>query len=557
MIKSNFNFFSLGGFDEPGKNLYVLEHKDNFFIFDSGNLTPVTEKLGVNKVIPDMSWVKENSSKIKAIFITQADEEHIGSISYLLQTGVDCNVYLSPFTRYVAVGLLRKAGVRYEKIVDVFPDKEIQISDDISFSAFSTFSSMPNSLGFVINTPSGSFCHVQSFCFNNDKNKIFSQDIKSIINVTRNKKISLLSVYSNSPNQLGFTSPNHRVFKYFDSLIRNSDNRFFVSFYNNQYHQIISLVKLASELRRPIYFTDSDTRKIISFLHDKKLFSCSNYQVIDANEIKDHPNLIIIVSAYADMIYKIMTNIASNATPGIEINPESDIFISHARPVKGNERFSSRALDELSRSGMQIKNIPKNILDISASSEDIKMLINLINPENIVVNNCLYKEAVDFSFLAREAGISKNNIINVYNGDKLSYDNGVWKIYNNFIKLKEQYTDNFGLSDVASSIIDERFQMSADGVANISCLIDKNTKLPVSYVSVDLKGVTFEDATIDPIIKKISDSVYLTIVKYAKENKGKSFNFKDMRNNVRKKSTKVIEKIMKKKPVVLSTIIEI
>lgn len=557
MVKSEFNFFSLGGFDEPGKNLYVLEHNDAYFIFDSGNLTPVTEKLGVNKVVPDMTWIKQNSKKIKGIFITQADEEHIGSLSYLLQSGVECNVYTSPFTRYVIIGLLRKAGIRYEKIVDVFPDKEFQLTDEVSFSAFSTFSSMPNSLGFVLNTPSGSFCHLQSFCFNNDKNKIFSQDIKSIINATKGRKISLLSIYSNMPNQIGFSSPNHRVYKYFDSIIRNSDKRFFVSFYNNQYHQIISLIKLASETKRPIHFTDQDTRKIISFLHEKKLFSSSFFEVIEANEIKDRSNVIIIVSSYADMIYKIMTNIANNALPGLEINPDNDVFISHAKPVKGNERFSSRALDELSRSGVQIKNAPKSILDISASSEDIKMMINLINPENIVVNNCLYKEAKDFALLAKEAGINPNNIISCYNGDKLSYENNKWKVHNNFIHLKEQYTDNFGLTDVASSIIDERFQMSADGVANISCLIDKKTKLPVSGVTVDLKGVTFEDASIEPIIQKIADAVYLTIIKYVKENKGKSFNFKDMRNNVRKKSTKVIEKVMKKKPVVLSTIIEI
>lgn len=562
---SKLNFFALGGQDERGKNCYVLEINNDLYIFNSGSLVPTTSLLGVKQLIPDFDWLIKNKKRIKGLMLGYPTIDNIGSLEYLFQAVGPIPIYTSvigkTFIETLAEKKLQNLALKNLKIYVMDPLKIFKIEQQ-EIIPFKVCCSMPWGYGFAFKTNNGYIVFIDDFIDANDKNLAFESQLNDLVGLIGNKILLLIVGVGYVGKNTGYTSPNHKSKIILDRIISSAKGRVFLACYDSNAYAILTAAQLAKQTNRPFTIYSHTFINIFNTVVKNKIFNNRNLITMPISQIDASDNAIICITSNPNRLYIKLSKIANNEDEKIHYKP-NDTFVFITPRVAGYEGVEAKILDDVARNDVNYYKLTNDVLPMQASDEDQKYLINLLKPKYIAPISGLYKDFINYLNIAKQAGVSLEQIRILYNGEILSIVNDTLVKTNKEIKLEAKCIDSGGIQDVGASILFEREQMADNGVITIALFYDHKKSIFLKDIKYNVLGISDEVKKMEEVEKKILDFIndaIASLTKNKQQQHNKRINANEMREfkiNLKKGITKLFEKSVNKKPIVLPTVIDL
>ena len=564
MNKSVVKLTPIGGQAENGKSMYCLEIDDQWFIIDAGYRFPEVDKLGVDVIIPNFDYLKENKDKIKAIFITHGHDDVMGALPYLLQE-VNVPIYTTDLTADLIDQLLqrymRHSHVSYKyKIKRVNMNATIKVAG-VTVEFFPITHSIPGSVGLAFLTPNGYVVYSSEFIIDFGAPERFRCNIQKMMEIGKKGVLALLCESSYSKND-GYTSPKHKLTDKIESIFEDATGRIIISSYAQNAFRTQEIAQLAKKYNRKICFYGRDkydnTNTIMWIArHTKRpILDIHPSYIADSKAISDKKNmdkLVVLLSGSPRRIYHDILDIIDGGDEKLKLQ-ESDTFIVASPVLPGTEKIANRAINELYKTDTQIHVLKnKELQSMHASEEDIKVLIQILNPKYFIPIKGEYQHFVAVSDVAKKMSIKDDNIIIVDNGEIITFNDGKLQDYRDSITIEDVMIDGLGIGDVGVKVIDDRNQLQNDGVVIIGMTIDGKTKEIVANTDVQTRGFIYLKDS-ENIVRAIIEMAEKELEAYKKDDNG---DIRDVRQTIKDKANRYIIKETGKRPVILPVIIEL
>jgi ribonuclease J len=284
---------------------------------------------------------------------------------------------------------------------------------------FKISNSMPRSLGFVFATKDGCIIYIDDFIYSANKNISFEDQVHLINQITKGNNLLLLAGVGQVSKNAGFTNPNHRCIKYFNDLLIDAPGKVIFGCFGSDSYKILSLCRAAAQLNKPICFESPSALFLFEFLKQKQYFNSKN-QVIPLEQLEKTENAILIVTSTEARLFTKLRKIITGDDPLIIIKP-TDTFVFAEPTIPGYETLEAQLFDEVDRTNFAtVHKLDKNILSVSASGEDQKLLVETLNPKYIIPISGLYMNFVDYQKYVIQTGFIKSNILFLENGQVVS-----------------------------------------------------------------------------------------------------------------------------------------
>ena len=564
MNKSVVKLTPIGGQAENGKSMYCLEIDDQWFIIDAGYRFPEVDKLGVDVIIPNFDYLKENKDKIKAIFITHGHDDVMGALPYLLQE-VNVPIYTTDLTADLIDQLLqrymRHSHVSYKyKIKRVNMNATIKVAG-VTVEFFPITHSIPGSVGLAFLTPNGYVVYSSEFIIDFGAPERFRCNIQKMMEIGKKGVLALLCESSYSKND-GYTSPKHKLTDKIESIFEDATGRIIISSYAQNAFRTQEIAQLAKKYNRKICFYGRDkydnTNTIMRIArHTKRpILDIHPSYIADSKAISDKKNmdkLVVLLSGSPRRIYHDILDIIDGGDEKLKLQ-ESDTFIVASPVLPGTEKIANRAINELYKTDTQIHVLKnKELQSMHASEEDIKVLIQILNPKYFIPIKGEYQHFVAVSDVAKKMSIKDDYIIIVDNGEIITFNDGKLQDYRDSITIEDVMIDGLGIGDVGVKVIDDRNQLQNDGVVIIGMTIDGKTKEIVANTDVQTRGFIYLKYS-ENIVRAIIEMAEKELEAYKKDDNG---DIRDVRQTIKDKANRYIIKETGKRPVILTVIIEL
>ena len=564
MNKSVVKLTPIGGQAENGKSMYCLEIDDQWFIIDAGYRFPEVDKLGVDVIIPNFDYLKENKDKIKAIFITHGHDDVMGALPYLLQE-VNVPIYTTDLTADLIDQLLKRymrhSHVSYKyKIKRVNMNATIKVAG-VTVEFFPITHSIPGSVGLAFLTPNGYVVYSSEFIIDFGAPERFRCNIQKMMEIGKKGVLALLCESSYSKND-GYTSPKHKLTDKIESIFEDATGRIIISSYAQNAFRTQEIAQLAKKYNRKICFYGRDkydnTNTIMRIArHTKRpILDIHPSYIADSKAISDKKNmdkLVVLLSGSPRRIYHDILDIIDGGDEKLKLQ-ESDTFIVASPVLPGTEKIANRAINELYKTDTQIHVLKnKELQSMHASEEDIKVLIQILNPKYFIPIKGEYQHFVAVSDVAKKMSIKDDNIIIVDNGEIITFNDGKLQDYRDSITIEDVMIDGLGIGDVGVKVIDDRNQLQNDGVVIIGMTIDGKTKEIVANTDVQTRGFIYLKDS-ENIVRAIIEMAEKELEAYKKNDNG---DIRDVRQTIKDKANRYIIKETGKRPVILPVIIEL
>lgn len=347
------NFFALGGLDERGKNLYCIEVEQEIFIFDAGTKNPERGILGIDVVIPNFDYLKDNRARIKGIFITKSSDECSEAITYILKE-LSLPVYGSSLTCNILKFHLQRFKVRgKEECFHVINAKDVLNFGLCKIEIFSTTTNMPNSFGFVLNTPDGSIIYIGSYIFDAKADPNFSTDLQHLNKIVSQNKMLLFLSEASSASRRDYTAPNHKIKNYIEYAVKEAEGRIIFACFDQDLHKISELFDLVRENNISVGIYGQTLLESLKVLSDNKKLNFTGINLKALQEVVKEKKSLIIITGSGERLYSRLIKIASENDDILDIK-ESDTIILATPPNPGSELNHANVLDELARTVAKI-----------------------------------------------------------------------------------------------------------------------------------------------------------------------------------------------------------
>ncbi|ATZ18263.1 ribonuclease J [Mesoplasma melaleucae] len=468
--------FALGGLEEIGKNTYCIEHENEIIMIDAGVKFPDDSMLGINAVIPDYSYLKENEKKIKALFITHGHEDHIGGIHYLVKQ-VNIPVIYAP---ELAAALIRDR-LKEHKLTDKTIVKEY-VADDVwatknlrvSYAALNH--SIPDAFGILVETPNGNIFSTGDYKFDWSPLGHFAELSK--LASMGDKGIELLMADSTNAEVEGYTPGEKGIMENIDKLFLKAKGRIFITTFASNVHRIQQIVELANKYDKKVVILGRSIERIIKIIRQMGHLKINDKMFIKANDIEKYPaNKIMIISTGSQgEPMAALSRIATNRHQSISIIP-GDTVIFSSSPIPGNRADVEILINRLTRIGANvIESSLSNRIHTSghASQEEQKLLFTLLRPNYFMPMHGEFRMLKKHIETAESVNLESGHGFVMANGDQLELLQGKASIGKR-IDADAIYVDGKDMTAHASNIIRERDILSKDGLISVVVSIDSQT----------------------------------------------------------------------------------
>ena len=499
---SKIKIFSLGGLDENGKNTYVMEIDKDIFIFDCGLKYASGNMLGIDYIIPDFSYLVKNKKRIKGLFITHGHLENMGATTDLLSQIPNLKVYATKFTKYV----LMEQGVNPNNIVEIKAHKKINFGH-VSIFPISVSHSAPDAVMYVVNTKDGAICYTGDFIFDPSMMGAYDMDLGKIAYVGKQGVLCLLSESVFSEN-IGHTSPNHKLVETFRNAIKNASGRVMFTVLPTHLYTIQEIFDASLNSHRKIVVMGKKLQNVVHFGMKEGYLTVPDDTLGDLSNVDDN-NAILLLSDDKASPYAAVSKILNGYDKFIKLKSDDTIVFAEPR-YDSNEKLLVRLENDLAEFGCEIVNIPsdKTILH-HASSEDLMQMIKLMRPKYYMPVKGEYRYMVGNADLAFSLGIPKENIILKQNGEVVTFENGVLTLNNEKVKVGDALIDGNSSDDVGELVIKDREMLSENGIVLISATISRQDKVILVGPEVTTRGFIYVKDSVEMIkeIKRISEAI--------------------------------------------------
>ena len=499
---SKIKIFSMGGLDENGKNLYVVEVDNDIFVFDCGLKYASGNLFGIDYIIPEYSYLVNNRKRIKGVFLTHSHYENFGGVADLVNEIDDIKIYATKFTKYY----LLEDGVPEKNIIEIVPHKKITFGDNSVFP-ISVSHSCPDAVMYVLNTKDGSICYTGDFIIDPTMENSYGMDLGKIAYVGKQNVLCLLSesVFSEKP---GHTSPNHRLTSFFKDALSHNPGRLLFLVFPTHLYTIQEIFDSAENSHRKIVVMGKKLQNVINFGLENKYLHISEGLMGDLSNIEDS-NSILLISDDRAYPFATINKIISGYDKYIKLRPKDSVIFAEPR-YDSTEKQLVKIENDLAMLGCNIVSIPKekSILH-HASSEDLMLMIRLLNPKYYMPAEGEYRYMVGNANLASKLGIPKENIFLKQNGDVVEFVDG--KHIDNFehINVLDVLIDGKSSDDIGDLVIKDREMLSESGIVLVSATISKQEKVLLVGPEITTRGFIYvkDSAEIINNMKKICQDV--------------------------------------------------
>ena len=499
---SKIKIFSLGGLDENGKNMYIMEIDKDLFIFDCGLKYASGNMLGIDYIIPDFSFLVKNKKRIKGLFITHGHYENMGATADLLSVIPNLKVYATKFTKYV----LMEMGVNKENIIEIKAHRKINFGH-ISIFPISVSHSAPDAVMYVVNTKDGAICYTGDFIFDPSMMGAYDMDLGKIAYIGKLGVLCLLSESVFSEN-IGHTSPNHKLEETFKKAIKDASGRVMFMVLPTHLYTIQEIFNATQNSHRKVVIMGKRLQNMINFGLSNGYLNIDNDTLGDLTNINDNNAILLICDDKASP-YAAISKIYNGYDKFIKLKKTDTILFSEPR-YDSNEKLLVKLENDLAEVGCEIVNIPsdKTILH-HASSEDLMQMIKLMRPKYYMPVKGEYRYMVGNADLASSLGMPSENIILKQNGEVVEFDNGNLIESKEKIKVNDCLIDGKSSDDIGELVIKDREMLSENGIVLISATISKKDKVLLVGPEVTTRGFIYIKDNLDMIaeIKKISCAI--------------------------------------------------
>ncbi len=503
--KENLKIIPLGGLNEIGKNITVFEYGDEIVVVDCGLEFPEDDMLGVDLVIPDITYLEKNKEKIKGMVITHGHEDHIGAIPYILKQ-INIPIYATKLT----VGLIKNKLEEHKllsstKLVTVEQGQTINFGN-IRIEFIRSSHSIPDSVMLAIHTPVGTILHTGDFKV--DFTPIDDQimDLGRIAELGNKGVLALMSDSTNSERK-GYTMSEKTIGDVFDRLFQNNKKRIVVATFASNVHRVQQIVNSAKEYGRKIAVCGRSMINMIETAREIGYIDAPENMFIDIDMIKNYTDdqLVIITTGSQGETMSALTRMAAGEHKKVVITPNDMVIIS-ATPIPGNEKLVSNVINDLMEIGAEVIYSALENVHVSghACQEEQKLIISLAKPKYFIPVHGEYRQLRAHVETAKEMGIPTENIFILENGKTLELNRKEAKITTS-VPSGKILVDGLGVGDVGNIVLRDRQHLSQDGLIVIVMTMDGSTGEIVSGPDVVSRGFVYvrESETLMEDVKKV------------------------------------------------------
>ena len=503
--KSNLKIIPLGGLQEIGKNITVFEYEDEIILVDCGLEFPEDNMLGVDMVIPDVTYLERNQDKLKGLVITHGHEDHIGAIPYILKQ-INIPIYATKLTISLIKNKLEEHKLtQTTKLYTVNQGQTIKFKQ-MQVEFINSNHSIPDAVMLAITTPVGTILHTGDFKIDYTPIDDKVIDLNRIAELGNKGILALLSDSTNSERK-GFTMSESSVGEVFDRLFLNNSKRIVVATFASNVHRVQQIVNSSIKYGRKIAVCGRSMMNMIDAAIELGYIKGAEDVFIDIDNIKNYSDdqLVIITTGSQGEAMSALTRMANGDHKKVTIT-SNDMVIISATPIPGNEKYVSKVIDELMKIGAEV--IYSSLEDVHVSGhacqEEQKLIITLAKPKFFIPVHGEYRQLIAHAETAKKLGIEPKNIFIMSNGRTLELNENEATLTTS-VPNGKVLVDGLGVGDVGNIVLRDRQHLSQDGLIVIVVAMDSSTGEIISEPDVVSRGFVYvrESENLMDDIKKV------------------------------------------------------
>ena len=543
----------LGGLLEVGKNITVFEYENEIVIVDCGLAFPEDDMLGVDLVIPDISYLEKNKDKIKGLVITHGHEDHIGAIPYLLKQ-INVPIYATKLT----AGLI-KNKLEEHKLLKSTKLKIVKQGEKINLGKMKvefirSCHSIPDSVALAIHTPVGIIVHTGDFKVDYTPIDGEKMDFGRLAELGNKGVLALLSDSTNSERK-GFTMSERTVGTVLDKLFLNCTKRIVVATFASNVHRVQQIVNSAVKYGRKVAVCGRSMINVIKTAVELGYMDVPENTFIDIDMIKNYTDeqLVILTTGSQGEAMSALTRMASGEHRKVEITP-NDLVIISANPIPGNEKYVSKVIDDLMQIGAEV--VYSSLADVHVSGhacqEEQKLMLSLVRPKYFLPVHGEYRQLMAHAKTAVQVGIPPENIFIMNNGRVMELTENSAKM-TGVVQSGKILVDGLGIGDVGNIVLRDRQHLSQDGLIVVVLTMDSATGEVVSGPDIISRGFVYVKES-----ENIMDEVKRTVQRelYKCEEKGIK-DWSSIKSNLKDGLRDYVFAKTKRNPMILPIIMEV
>ena len=541
---------ALGGINEIGKNMYVIRYGDDIVVVDCGAKFADHNILGVDLIIPDVTYLQEHQDKIKGLIVTHGHEDHIGAIPYFLKK-LNVPVYASRFTLgLIELKLKEHKFLRESTLHEVQEDSTLTFGQiDVSF--FKVSHSIPDCLGIVFDTPEGKVVHTGDFKF--DLTPVNNQysDIHKMANIGEEGVLVLISESTNAERP-GMTPSEYMVGIHLEDAFLNATQKVFVTTFASNVNRLQQVVDVCMKTNRKLALLGRSMVNVVSVARERGYLDLPDWAIVDPRDINELPShrVAILCTGSQGEPLAALAKLSTGSNRDVKIHP-GDTVILAASPIPGNEKDVSRVVDNLLKLGADVIYGSGTGMHVSGHGyqEDLKLMLSLLKPKYFIPVHGEYRMLYRHRQLAELLGVEKDHTFIINNGDVVDVQNGIAR-QTRKVAAGDTYVDGYGIGEVGQVVLRDRKQLSEDGMLVVVVTINKADGSLVSSPDTISRGFVYaRDA--EEMIDIINSIVKEEIQRF---NEANVF---AMKQAVKKAVGQYVLSLTKRRPMILPIIIEV
>ena len=552
MREEKVKIIPLGGLGEIGKNITVFECDDEIIVVDCGIAFPDEEMYGVDLIIPDISYLKNNVKKIKGIFLTHGHEDHIGSLPYVLKE-VNVPIYGTKLT----IGIV-KTKLEEHNLLSEVKLHNVEAGDIIKFDQFKVefirnTHSIADSCSLAIFTPVGTILHTGDFKIDYTPIDGETMDLQRISNLGK-EGVTLLMADSTNVERKGHSLSEKSIGHTLDRIISKARGRVIVATFASNIHRMQQIVDASIKNKRKVVFNGRSMENISKVAMELGYLHIPENSVLSIDDLKDYDNskITLITTGSQGEPMASLARIAFSNHRKIAIEHE-DTFIISASPIPGNDKLISRVINELFRKGADV--IYEDLADVHVSGhayqEELKLIHTLVNPKYFMPVHGEYRHLKHHGDLAENLGMDKNNIFILETGNVLELTkNGCKK--EGKVRTGAVFVDGLGVGDVGNIVLRDRRHLAQDGMLTIVVAIERETLSIVSGPDVITRGFVYVKES-EELINKVKE---ISVIEVEKCLEIGVIEWYVLKSNVKKAVENYIYEKTKRRPTIIPIIME-
>ena len=515
---SKLRIIPLGGLEQIGMNITAFEFEDSIVVVDCGLAFPEDDMLGIDLVIPDVTYLKENIEKVKGFVITHGHEDHIGALPYVLKE-VNVPIYATKLT----IGLIENK-LKEHNLLRTTKRKTIKFGQSINLGKFriefiKTNHSIQDAAALAIYSPAGTVIHTGDFKV--DYTPVFGDaiDLQRFAEIGRKGVLALMCDSTNAERK-GFTMSERTVGRTFDNIFADhTDSRIIIATFASNVDRVQQIINSAYKYGRKVVVEGRSMVNVISTASELGYLNAPENTLIDIDQMKNYPDskMVLVTTGSQGESMAALSRMAANIHKKVTIKP-GDTIIFSSNPIPGNEKAVSKVINELSAKGADV--IFQDVhVSGHACQEEIKLIYSLVHPRYALPVHGEYRHLKAQAKLAESLGIPKDRIFIMSSGDVMEMNQNTAKITGK-VQTGAVFVDGLGVGDVGNIVLRDRQHLSEEGIMIVVLTLEKHSNQLLAgpdivsrgfvYVreSEDLMGaarVTVEDALDECLRHRVSD----------------------------------------------------